>query len=75
MEDDAVKTRRFRWTCPYCGTYRVKSASIKAGEQQSIIALRSHVIASEGDGHGPVSELPPDFEDLTLTDCVELVGE
>jgi hypothetical protein len=63
----------YEWTCPYCGQSRTNSSNGEDGETNAIKALRTHIVASDGDDHGPRNELPTD--DLTLSDHVERVDE
>lgn len=65
----------YEWTCPYCGTSRVNVSEDEAGERYAIAALRTHIVASDGAEHGPRNELPTDFDEVTLAENVEQVGE
>ena len=51
----------YRWTCPYCGTSRTTASTGEDGEKNAMAALRAHVHASVGDGHGPRNSFPPEF--------------
>lgn len=63
----------YEWTCPYCGKSQLNKSVGQSGKQNAIAALRTHVVASDGDEHGPRNELPPD-ESLRLSDHVRRVG-
>ena len=58
----------YRWTCPYCGTSRITTSSGEEGEKNAMAALRTHIHASDGDGHGPRNSFPPEF--LALSEHV-----
>lgn len=45
----------YRWTCPFCDTSRVNTTT---DEENAIIALRAHIQASDGDGHGSRNSFP-----------------
>lgn len=62
----------YEWTCPYCGQSRLNTADGDDGEKNAIIALRTHIVASDRSGHGPRNEFPPD-ESPTLSDYVRAV--
>lgn len=54
---------KFKWTCPYCRKSRIIRYTGEEGrEENAVVALRSHIAASDGDGHGPRNELPADLE-------------
>lgn len=57
------------WTCPYCGKSRLNKSGDEAGLENAIVALRTHIIASDGAEHGPVNEFPRD-EMLDLSEHV-----
>lgn len=59
-----------RWTCPFCGLSRVKPSMDGSAEENALVALRTHVVSSEGDGHGAQYEYPPAFDPATLADHV-----
>ncbi len=49
----------FKWICPYCGNSRINwYAKGERGEEKTVAALRSHIVGSNGDGHGPRNEAP-----------------
>lgn len=53
----------FRWTCPVCGETQLNTSSVDGeGRVNATNALRAHLIATEGDGHGPRNEYPSDFD-------------
>ena len=60
----------YRWTCPICGSSRANPAGEEADEGNAITALRSHVLASSGDGHGPPTAYPEGFDPSSLADRV-----
>ena len=61
---------RYRWTCPFCGTSRSNPAGEEVDERNAITALRSHVLASDGDGHGPQNAYPEGFDPSSLGERV-----
>ncbi|MDL5362131.1 hypothetical protein [Halalkalicoccus sp. NIPERK01] len=64
----------FKWICPYCRKSRIERyAQGRRGEKEAIAALRSHIVDSEGDGHGPRNEAPVDTE-RTVFEYVCQVG-
>ena len=71
--DQAIGTLEvvgYRWTCPFCGTSRSNPAGEEADEGNAVTALRSHVRASDGDGHGPSSAYPDGFDPATFDEHV-----
>lgn len=52
----------FTWDCPFCGKSRTKRSTEEDGAENAVTALRSHIISSDGGGHGPRNELPADSE-------------
>lgn len=66
----------FKWTCPYCRKSRIirYTEEEERKEENTVAALRSHITASDGDGHGPRNELPADLE-RTLFEYVSRVDE
>lgn len=60
----------YRWTCPICGKSRLNRSNGDEGEENAIAALRTHVMASDGAGHGPLNEYPAEFEREKLTNHV-----
>lgn len=70
MSDGTISRTGVRWTCPICGTSRFNRSDDGSGEQRAVAALRSHVLASGGAGHGPVNEYPEGFDPDTLPDHV-----
>lgn len=58
----------YRWTCPFCGTSRLNITTGEDGEGNAIAALRAHIYASAGDGHGPHNAFPSEF--LALSEHV-----
>lgn len=69
-KDHSVERDGFRWTCPFCGLSRLNPSGEGYGEQNAVTALRAHVLASVGDGHGPRNELPDGFDEQSLSDHV-----
>lgn len=64
-----------RWTCPICGKSRVGIADTKDERmpiQQAKNALTSHILATEGDGHGSHHSMPDAFDIERLDDYVKL---
>ena len=70
--DDDVPRGGFEWTCPYCGASRLNKSEDDSGRANAIAALRTHIQASEGTGHGPKNEFPTD-RPLTLSEHVTRV--
>lgn len=67
----------FEWICPYCGKSRINrytGEDEEEGEANAVAALRSHIVVSDGDGHGPRNEVPADRE-RTLFEYVYRVDE
>lgn len=62
----------YRWRCPYCGVSRVNQSDGEAGREHAIAALRAHIQASDGNGHGPKNNFPKEF--LTLSKYIEKTG-
>lgn len=64
----------YQWTCPYCGESRVNKLGDDGGKEGAIAALRTHIQASDGGGHGPRHSFPS--ESLTFSEFVAReVGE
>lgn len=63
----------FEWDCPHCGKSRINQSGEEGGEESAIAALRAHIMASDGEGHGPRNELPADGS-VNLSDHVERIG-
>lgn len=57
----------YRWTCYICGRTQVNKAVGDDGAEHALSALRAHVCASVGDGHGPRNEYPESFDPSTLS--------
>lgn len=62
----------YRWTCPLCGTSHLNTSDGERAKENAIVALRTHIVASDGGNHGPRNEFPPDTP-LTLSDHVSAV--
>ena len=56
----------YRWECPFCGQSRTNTTGGETGQRRAVGALRSHIIASTGERHGPQNECP-------ATETVDLV--
>lgn len=63
----------FRWTCPFCGTSRLNASGDESGRENALAALRTHIVASDGAGHGPRNEYPGAIDDVTLAEHVDPV--
>lgn len=48
----------YQWTCPVCGKSQTNQSGGESGERNAVNALRAHIVASDGDGHGPRHERP-----------------
>lgn len=55
-----------RWTCPFCGRSGINTEATNNTGAQG--ALRSHIYATGGDGHGPELAFPEEFDPETLTE-------
>lgn len=69
-----------RWTCPFCDRSRVTSGDSESTERSAVAdraasALRAHVIAVAGNGHGPANASPADFDTESVGDYVEFLGD
>lgn len=64
----------YRWTCPFCGPARINRPGGERGKENAIVALRTHIIASDGDSHGPRNEFPSNAT-VTLSDHVSAVAD
>lgn len=54
------------WACPFCDTMGLNQiAGNNSGAQG---ALRSHIYATDGDGHGPEMAFPDGFDVTCLAD-------
>lgn len=60
----------FQWTCPFCGTSRLNAAADESGRENALVALRTHIVASDGADHGPRHDYPPEFDHGRLPDHV-----
>lgn len=63
-----------KWVCPYCGESSVERCPREDREQRAVAALRSHILTSDGDGHGPQTESPVDSE-RTLCESVRFLND
>ena len=75
MSKHSTAKSGFRWTCPYCGASRLNRSPDDDGSSNAVVALRTHVQASDGAEHGPKNEFPGSFSDLTLADHVVPAGQ
>lgn len=65
----------FRGTCPVCDQSRRKPVFDGSGKETAITALRNHIMATDGEGHGPTNYYPPGFDPSTLSEhVIELDG-
>jgi hypothetical protein len=64
---DADPREGFEWVCPFCGESRLNVAD---DERNAELALRTHITASAGDGHGPANDLPSGVDTSSLTEQV-----
>lgn len=55
-----VERGGFRWTCPFCGKSRLNRTDGEEGRKNATAALRTHIMASGGDEHGPRNGFPTD---------------
>lgn len=67
-----------RWTCPFCDRSRLVSADSEEVDESAVVnravaAVRGHIYASDGDGHGPRNVYPENFDPSSLDDFVETV--
>lgn len=46
----------YRWECPYCDMEQVNTMSEEG--QNALRALKSHILLTDGDGHGGVGSYP-----------------
>lgn len=71
MSGSRVSSDGFEWSCPFCGQSRLNVSEDGSGNENAVSALRSHILASEGSGHGAVNAYPPEFDPETLADHVD----
>lgn len=66
----------FRWTCPLCGKSNVNRVNDGSGKQNATAALRTHILATDGNGHGSRNEFPaePGLDGLVLAEHVVRVN-
>jgi len=57
----------FEWTCPYCGASRLNKSGGGEGGANAIVALRTHILASDDTEHGPVNEYPDGYGPAKLS--------
>lgn len=70
MSGSRVSSEGFEWTCPFCDQSRFNVSEDESGNENAVSALRSHILASGGAGHGPVNAYPPEFDPESLADHV-----
>jgi len=69
------ESRLYRWTCPYCDKFGIQRASPADIERYVVNAVRSHVRSTDGDGHGPRRDFPPDEDvEAAILDNVEVIA-
>lgn len=59
----------YQWTCPVCGKSKTNQSGGESEGRNAINALRAHIAASDGDGHGPRHAFP-DADALELSEHV-----
>lgn len=68
-DDPTDRQQEMRWwECPICGKQSLNTATPNNKGAEG--ALRSHVHASKGEGHGPKFAFPEEFDPATLQDCI-----
>ena len=75
LQGHSAAREGYRWTCPFCGTSRLNASDEESGRRNALVALRTHVLASVEDGHGPRNEYPDGYDDVTLADHLQWVDE
>lgn len=63
------------WTCPYCDHSRVITANSESVDESIMVdravkAIRAHVLASVGDGHGEKNAFPDGFDTTSVHEHV-----
>lgn len=51
----------YKWTCPICDATQISPSDADRPIEKAFQALKSHIRAANGDGHGPQYSLPRDF--------------
>ena len=65
----------YRWECPICEETNLGFAAEKTSREAALNALKSHVRAVDGDGHGPENRLPRDLDPEALHRTVRVDDE
>lgn len=73
MSVDESGPEIYRWTCPVCGKTSIRALDASHPRTRAVATLKSHVLSSDGDGHGPMHELPGTDDVDALADHVERV--
>lgn len=64
----------YRWTCPVCGKTSIRALDVSCSRRRAIATLKSHVLSSDGDGHGSRHELPAEYDIDALADHVQCIS-
>lgn len=61
----------FEWNCPCCGKSELNTSNGESGRQNATSSLRTHILASDGNEHGPKGEYPteeglPPFDEYVV---------
>lgn len=75
MSADEPGPEIYRWTCPVCGKTSIRALDASGACTRALATLKSHVLSSDGDGHGPMHELPPEWDMDALAAHVERVAD
>ena len=65
----------YEWRCPICSKSRLNASDDESGRENAVVALRTHVVASDGADHGPRHEYPARFDAESLADHVVRIDE
>lgn len=68
-DQSRTETRTYRWCCPICESAQF-AVYDTADTYRAVNALRTHIRSTDGDGHGPVHELPTDLDQERLDEYV-----
>lgn len=71
-QDDDASTTFYDWTCPICGD---SNRSISEGHQTKAMglnSLKSHIRATEGEGHGDARSIPDGLDSTALGEHLEI---
>lgn len=69
-ETDAPGGKVCRWTCPFCGESRTSLVAGGGRREGAMNSLRTHIRATDGNGHGPKHQYPMDPDSLALAEHV-----